>query len=238
MSVNCFGLIFNGLTKEELFSLSQNRFVHVVTVNAEFIVEAQNNLHLKDIINNNFSTLDGQVPFFIFSLIRPHCKVEKISGSDLIYDVSNIALREQKKVFLLGGTVRSNFDAVLKLRKLGLLVDGFSPEYSEYPFSESLNNSILKSIEAFRPDYIFVGFGMGKQEFWINDNRNWLSDNNIKIAVGCGGTFDFVSGQISRAPLWIQKMGFESIFRFASEPKLFRLKRIFRSFLFFKYIFK
>lgn len=238
MSVNCFGLNFNGLTKEELFSLSQNTFVHVVTVNADFIVEAQNNLSLKHIINDNFSTLDGQIPFFIFKLIRPHCKVEKISGSDLIYDVSDYALKQRKKVFLLGGTANSNSDAVLQLRESGLLVDGFSPEYSEYPFSESLNNTILKNIEVFGPDYIFVGFGMGKQEFWINDNRNWLSDNNLKIAVGCGGTFDFVSGKISRAPLWIQKLGLESIFRFASEPKLFRLKRIFRSFLFFKYIFK
>lgn len=55
------------------------------------------------------------------------------------------------------------------------------------------------------------------------------------MVVGCGGTFDFVSGRIKRAPRVIQKVGLEGIWRLLSEPKLFRLKRVLVSLKFFQF---
>ena len=87
----------------------------------------------------------------------------------------------------------------------------------------------------FSPDYLFVGFGAGKQESWINDNFNLLKELNVKMVVGSGGTFEFVSGKITRAPKLIQKIGLEGVFRLLVEPKMFRLKRIMKSFKIFYY---
>ena len=79
---------------------------------------------------------------------------------------------------------------------------------------------------------------MGKQEYWISDNRILLESIGVKIAIGCGGTFDFVAGRIKRAPKWIQKIGLEGFWRLFKEPQLFRLKRLLISFKIFKYYFK
>jgi N-acetylglucosaminyldiphosphoundecaprenol N-acetyl-beta-D-mannosaminyltransferase len=63
-----------------------------------------------------------------------------------------------------------------------------------------------------------------------------LSKIGVKYIVGCGGTFDFVANKIKRAPVFIQKIGLEGVYRFLQEPNKVRYKRLFDSFKFFKYI--
>ena len=79
---------------------------------------------------------------------------------------------------------------------------------------------------------------MGKQEYWIDDNRKVLEKIGVQLAIGCGGTFDFVAETIKRAPVFIQEIGMEGIWRLIMEPKWFRLKRILLSFKFFYYAYK
>jgi anti-anti-sigma regulatory factor len=63
---------------------------------------------------------------------------------------------------------------------------------------------------------LFIGFGNPKQEMWFQRNRFRLRTN---LAMGVGGTFHFIAGDVLRAPLWMQKAGLEWIFRFLEEPK-------------------
>lgn len=227
---------FKGLEKEDLLKESE-KMKFVVTANAEFIVKANEDKDFFNILNNNFSTFDGQIPYFFAKKKYPNSKFEKLSGSDLIYDFARMAQERNKKLFLLGGLKESNKGAILKLKnEYKINVDGFSPEYKPFPFEKKHNEMILKEIEKFKPDILFVGFGAVKQELWINNNFNFLSDIGVKWVVGSGGTFEFVSGTINRAPKFIQKIGFEGIYRFLSEPKWFRLKRLLLSFKMFKYI--
>jgi len=65
-------------------------------------------------------------------------------------------------------------------------------------------------------DVLFVAFGHPKQEKWIELNRQRL---NVSVAMGVGGTFDFLAGRRRRAPLWMQKVGLEWLFRVAQEPR-------------------
>ncbi len=69
-------------------------------------------------------------------------------------------------------------------------------------------------------DILFVAFGSPKQELWITENLNRLP---VKVAIGVGGSFDFLSGRVKRAPTWIQKAGFEWLFRLILQP--WRIKR-------------
>ena len=80
-----------------------------------------------------------------------------------------------------------------------------------------------------KPDILFVAFGHGKQEKWINEYLRDLP--SVKIAMGVGGAFDYLSGQTSRAPLWMRKIGLEWLYRLIREPK--RLKRIWRAVIIF-----
>lgn len=213
----------------------------VVTVNAEAIVRAHSEPRLHRIIDKNLATIDGQIPLWLYHHAYKGTKIEKLSGSDLIYDICEWASKNHLKVFLLGGNQQSNEESVKNLKKRydGLNITGFSPIYQSYPFTDTHNENILKQLRQRAPDILFVGFGMGKQEYWAEDHLDHLEDMGVKLIIGCGGTFDFVSGRIKRAPKRIQDMGLEGFWRLASEFKWFRVKRILVSLkiflLYFKY---
>jgi N-acetylglucosaminyldiphosphoundecaprenol N-acetyl-beta-D-mannosaminyltransferase len=162
---------------------------------------------------------------------------EKLAGSDIIYNFCEFAEQNNLKMFLLGGKKESNKIAVHIIQKrYKIEIDGYSPSFEEYPFSVHFNNSCLAAISQFKPKILFVAFGAPKQEYWIDDNKTVLSEIGVQYAIGCGGTFDFVSGNIKRAPIFLQRIGLEGVYRFFQEPSRFRYKRLIDSFKFFKYI--
>jgi N-acetylglucosaminyldiphosphoundecaprenol N-acetyl-beta-D-mannosaminyltransferase len=230
-------ICFRGLTKQILLKEEENMKI-IVTVNAEFVVRANNDINFMKILNENFSTFDGQITYYLAKIKNPGAKFEFIAGCDFIDDVCEFAKNNRKKVFLLGGYKKSNEIAVKKLKeKYGIKIDGYSPEFKPYPFTESHNDLILKKIKNFCPHFLFVGFGAVKQEKWIDQFRYELNNIGVKWAIGSGGTFEFVSGIIPKPPTWIRRIGLASIARLIQEPKILRLKRIFLSLKIFKYLF-
>lgn len=92
------------------------------------------------------------------------------------------------------------------------------------PRSFEIENLKLKIPQT---DILFVAFGSPKQEFWIADNLEKLP---IRVAIGVGGAFDFVSGEVKRAPKWMRQAGLEWLFRLIIQP--WRLKRQFSLLIF------
>lgn len=228
------GLNFSGLSKKDI--LNKPEFQQIVTVGAEFIIEAQKNDRLKQIINDNVSTFDGQVPYFFAKRKFPDEEFEKISGADFIYDICDKAALEKKRVFLLGGYSESNKKSIEKMGEMGIEAEGFVTGFIPYPFPEERLNEILQHIKLFRPSYLFVGLGMCKQEYFISENQDFLKECGVEIAVGSGGTFEVFSGNIKRAPKWMQKSGLEGLFRVISDPSIKRFKRLISTVKFLKYI--
>ena len=81
-------------------------------------------------------------------------------------------------------------------------------------------------------DVMLVAFGAPAQEFWID--RFHAKIPNCKIAGGFGGTFDFWSGNVKRAPQWMQNLGLEWLFRLLKEPQ--RIKRIYNAVVRFSFL--
>lgn len=229
-------LCFKGLQRKHI--LQEEEFLKfIVTVNAEIIVKANNDSILKGIINNNYSTFDGQVPYLLAKRQFSNVPFEKISGSDLIYDFCEMAMLKNKRIFLLGGKKEINKKATDNLKKkYKIEIKGFSPEHKDYPFEYDHNQLMLEKIKLFRPMILFVGFGACKQEFWINQFKKDLEKFGIRWVVGCGGTFGFASGHVKRAPKWVQTCGFEGVYRFFQEPNKIRFNRLILSSKLFKYI--
>ena len=75
---------------------------------------------------------------------------------------------------------------------------------------------VLQDIRQSKADLLFVAMGVPHQEKWIHDH---LEQSGVRIALGVGGLFDFYSGRIPRAPLWIRKLGFEWLYRLLQEPR-------------------
>lgn len=233
------GLTFRGATREAI--AASPPMTMVVTVNADFIVSAHEDPRFAGIINDNCSTFDGQFPFILARRLgRPRgAPIEKISGSDLLPELLAEAQRHGKRAFLLGASTDVNATALNVAReRFGTTVEGYSPPLAQYPFSDDWRAECRRRIEAFRPHYVFVALGAPKQEYWVDDERTWLTAAGVEVCVGCGGSLDFLSGKIKRAPHFVQSIGMEGLYRLITQPKWFRVKRLMRSFLMFKYIFR
>ena len=230
---------FDLLSKDDILK-ERDSLLFVVTANAEIIVRTIEEKDYRDIVLSGHCTFDGQIPFILARIKNPGIKMEKLSGSDLIYDIAKKANLCREKIFLLGGLEESNAAAQRKLSEMypTAKIEGFSPPFAPYPFTTEFSQDIQKRIKDFSPDYVFVGFGAGKQEQWIYDNFQFLSDLKVKVVIGSGGTFEFVSGKIKRAPKILQRIGLEGVFRLLAQPQWFRVKRIFKSLKIFYYFFK
>lgn len=150
---------------------------------------------------------------FAPSKIRDVLK-EKISGSDFFWDLSELAERRGASIFLAGGFGETPFRVAEKIRarfpnsKIAGTFNG-SPGDPDLP----------ELIKETKPDILMVAFGPGTQEFWIAENLKSLP---VKIAIGLGGTFDYVSGNKILAPAWVRNAGLEWLFRLFTQPSRFR----------------
>lgn len=229
---------FNIRNKSDLFERESGSTKCIITANAQLIYFANTIERFLSFMNNNYVTFDGTVPLReARRKNKEFYEYDKLSGSDIVYDFCQYSKENNLKVFFLGGKEESNKEAVNIIKhKYGIQIEGFSPHFENYPFSDQFQEECASHLSVFKPDILFIGFGSPKQEFFIEDKVEFFNSIGIKYVIGSGGTFEFVSGKIHRAPKFIQKMGLEGLYRFLKEPNLMRIKRIFQSFKFYKYI--
>lgn len=228
---------FKLIDKKKIFEREDDSPKFIVPVNAQLIVLANNNERFMNILNKNYSTFDGEVPLKFAKKMKEYQYADAIKGSEVIYDFIDYSKENGLKIFLLGGKESSNTFSVNKIReKYGVEADGYSPRFETYPFSNEFCDSCMDKIKVFLPDVIFVGFGAPKQEFFIEDHYEKFKKLGVKYLVGCGGTFEFLSGNIKRAPKWVSRIGLESFYRLYQEKTFARIMRILVSFKFIKYL--
>jgi N-acetylglucosaminyldiphosphoundecaprenol N-acetyl-beta-D-mannosaminyltransferase len=73
----------------------------------------------------------------------------------------------------------------------------------------------IRRIAAARPDLLLVAYGAPQQELWVARNRRRL---DVPVAIGVGGTFDFLAGRVRRAPRWLRQAHLEWLWRLAVQP--------------------
>ena len=196
--------------------LKSNKKHYIVTPNPEFIMTAQNDPKFKEILNKaDLAIPDG-------SGLKISGKITNTTtGTDLIEEIFK---KGDKAITIgfLGGSGGVAKKAAERLRKkypgtkILYAEDGPKVNFEGEEVSPALSNKYHK----LRVDIVCVGFGQIKQEKWISKNLDKLP---VKIAIGVGGAFDYFSGKVKRAPLWIRNLGLEWLFRLAVQP--WRIKR-------------
>ena len=158
---------------------------------------------------------------------------ERITGANLTIRLARLAANKKWKLFFLGAAPGVAEKAKKKLlRKYkALQIKTYSPPFGE--FSQEENKKITKMINNFKTNILFVAFGAPKQEKWIEKHKNYL---NAQVFLPVGGTFDFIAGEINRAPEVIQKFGFEWLHRICIQPQ--RLLRLPDALMFFPHVAK
>jgi len=211
------GVRIDSISLEEVVNnvekiISNNRKDYIVTPNAAHIVLLQKDNELKEVYENACLVLpDGMSIIWAAKILGTSLK-RRITGIDLLFSLSRLAIQNNYSVFFLGAKeeIVRKVNEKLKQKFSYLKIAGFHNGYIED------NMEVIKKINKSRTDILFIGMGFPKQEKWIYENMKLLS---IKVAVCIGGVFDIIAGKAKRAPKWMQKYGLEWFFRFIQEPR-------------------
>ena len=194
--------------------LNSTKQHYVVTVNPEFVVEASKNEEFKQVLNNaSLSTCDG-----IGLVLVSGGKLKRVTGVEL---TESLLLEKGVRVFLLGGEEGSG--EKLAAMHSNIIV-GFERggKINQENWELDDNKKVIEKINSSGANILLVGFGQVKQEMWIKNNLSKMS--GVKVAIGVGGTFDYLSGNVRRAPKWMRGLGLEWLFRLITQPR--RIGRI------------
>jgi exopolysaccharide biosynthesis WecB/TagA/CpsF family protein len=139
---------------------------------------------------------------------------DNVNGTDMFPLLCREAAASGLRIFLLGSADGIADKAARNMCQQypGLDICGVHHGY----FDADKTDSVIDAINANKPDIVLVGLGAPRQEMWIEQHGEKL---NARVLVGVGGLFDYYSGRIPRAPLWMRKLGCEWIWRLAQEPR-------------------
>lgn len=228
MSITILGTNIHNLSLDETLDrirgfLNGTERHQIVTTNPEFIMAARKDDAFRHILNSaSLSVADGMGVVFAARRYGQKLK-QRITGVDLMERIVHMAEEENKSIFLLGSKrgVPERAAEVLKERYPELDVAGAECGYRRWhrPIKD---HKLVHMINRRKPDIVFVAFGQVKQEKWIYHNLPQLK--TVRVAMGVGGSFDYLSKNVRRAPAWMRRLGLEWLFRVARQP--WRLPRI------------
>jgi N-acetylglucosaminyldiphosphoundecaprenol N-acetyl-beta-D-mannosaminyltransferase len=145
---------------------------------------------------------------------------ENLNGTDMLPFICEMAVKNGYSMYLFGA--RPGVAALMREKLLeiypGLRIAG---ERNGYFTEGSTEEEMIDEINKLKPDILLVALGVPAQEKWIAKHYDELP---CRLMIGVGGLFDFYSGKIKRAPLWMREIGLEWVFRLIMDPKA-KLKR-------------
>ena len=199
--------------------IHNRRFHQVATANTNFLVNALFDVELRHILRAcDLVVPDGMLVVWAAKLLGASL-MERVTGADMVPRLAEISARKGYRIFMLGAKAEIAQRAKDNLieRYPGVQIVGC---YSPAPASivKMDNEGILRLIEDAKPDILLVAFGNPKQEKWIHMHQERLNEIGVPVCIGVGGTFDFISGTIPRAPRWMQRGGIEFFWRFLLDP--------------------
>jgi len=218
--VNFIGVPLDNLSMSETLSMIENSIfnnkqIHHCVINAGKVVKMQSDKKLRDsVISSDIINADGMSIVWAARLMGLEIK-ERVAGIDLMDNLVELANKKNYNCFFLGA----------KEKVVKKVVDHYSDKYSDQViagykngyFDADEENIIIDQIITSRPNFLFVAMTSPKKEIFLNKYKAKLK--SVNLIMGVGGSFDVISGEIKRAPLFMQKLGLEWFYRFVQEPR-------------------
>lgn len=183
--------------------------------------------HLRYIQQADYSLCDG-VGVIAAGWAWGH-RIQRLNGPILLLECCRYGVARGWRHYFYGGKegVADAMAARLSQMFPGLIVAGtYCPPFRA--LSEDEDAAIVAEINATRPDFVWVGLGLLKQERWVASHLGRLQ---VPWMCGVGAAFDYHSGAVPWAPAWIRSLGLEWLFRLIIQPKL-RARRYWWSLVF------
>ena len=221
-AVDILGVPIHRLSEEETLRRLEEMALsgtphHVMTVNPEFVMMARENEEFRNVLVHADLALPDGMGILWASRILGRPLKERIAGVDIVTRFAGVAARKGIRTFLLGAAegVAEKVAALHVAANPGL---GIAGTFAGSP-SPADEEDICRRIGAAHPHALFVAYGPPRQDLWIARTRERL---RVPLAIGVGGTFDFIAGVVPRAPLWMQRGGLEWLYRLMKEPRRWR----------------
>lgn len=217
LGVGISPLTLDGATQQiaSWIESGERHYVNVCTVHT--VMECQKEPELKRIVNRSgMATPDG-MPLVWLCHYYGAKNVTRVYGPDLLlFLCANPSSKGYRHFFYGGATgVADALAERLKQQFPELIVAGaYSPPMLAVGQLEHPNT--ISMINSSNADIVWVGLGTPKQDFWVARHRPLL---NAPVLVAVGAAFDFFTGRIPQAPIWMQRNGLEWLFRLAKEPR-------------------
>ena len=199
----------------------QKEPLHLIGVNADKLNEAAKNERLRRIVNNcGVINADGASVIMAGRYLKKPLP-ERVAGIDLMEELIRLSEKRGYRIYLLGArqaVVEATAGALVE-KYPGLKITGIHNGY----FKEENWPEISRELKAAEPDFVFVGITSPLKEYLVEYLQ---AEGHRCVFMGVGGSFDVISGNISRAPVWVQRLNLEWFYRMLQEPR-----RLFRRYL-------
>lgn len=194
--------------------MKEPRLHQIATVNPEFIMKAQEDRPFRATLQQADLCLADGIGVVVASRWYGRPLPERVPGSELVYHLAGQCAQQKWRLFLLGAApgVAEEAAGILCQQFPGLIIAG---TFAGSPAVEE-NEQLVELINASEAEVLYVAYGAPKQDMWIARNRGNLP--TVRLALGIGGSLDFITGKATRAPKWLQRIGLEWLHRLIMEP--------------------
>ncbi len=201
-----------------LEALSEGRGGWICTANLDVLRQWTESAEVRHLVSDAALVVADGMPLIWAAGLQGSPLPERVAGSTLVVSLTAAAAQSGASVFLLGGNPGTADAAAKKLRELGpglRLAGTLCPPFGFEQQPEWFDR-IERCLRETSPDIVYVGLGCPKQERLIVQLRARLPDAWF---VSCGVSFSFLAGEITRAPVIVQRLGLEWLHRMLQEPK-------------------
>ncbi|MEO6508864.1 MAG: WecB/TagA/CpsF family glycosyltransferase, partial [Patescibacteria group bacterium] len=221
-NMNILGISVEDYSKQEVINrvvthLRTKKFTQIVSLNPEILVRAQSDAAYRKLLQNSAIKLIDGTGVLIAGKILGIPIGERVTGVELMSKLITIADGMRLKVLIIGGydTVASDLASSLEKNHSKAEFKGIKGYKDVYKPSPKEETAVQKLLLDYKPDLVFVAFGAPAQEFWIQNHKQFLKS---AVCMVVGGAVDFLAGKVKRAPVFMQKIGLEWLFRLLNEP--------------------
>ena len=218
--IDFLGITVDALSMKETVDKIENTIInkkqiHHSVINAGKVVLMQKDENLKQsVLEASLINADGQGVVWAARFLGEEIP-ERVSGIDLMQKLVAISHEKGYKCFFFGATDNIVKEVVKRYSQLYSkdIIAGYMHGY--YNIKDEAD--IVRDIAQSGANILFVAITSPKKEIFLNKFKKELG--NVNFIMGVGGSFDVVSGEINRAPLFMQRYGFEWFYRFLQEPR-------------------
>ena len=216
LGVNIAVINMNWLLKYLAQNIHQLQGDYICVSNVHTTVVSYEDADYRAVQNGGLMAIPDGNPLAQEARRRGYPQIQRTTGPDLMMEVFRQSTAHGWRHYFYGSTQEVQEKMIARLQKEypGLVIAGTdAPPFRELtPEEDAL---AVARINQAQPDFVWVGLGAPKQERWMAAHQGRV--HGLMIGVGAG--FDFFSGNVRRAPLWMQKHSLEWLYRLMQDPK-------------------